>query len=154
MARKFNELFSKMAPDAQARVNEWVQNEVKNLALGELREARNLTQVELAKRLKIDQAAVSKIEHRTDMYLSTLVTMIEGMGGKLKMVAEFPSGEVQFATIRIPKEEPVERHSAGMALAATEEVPTAATNRKAATAQAFRQHTTSKRRVSRRASRG
>lgn len=153
MARKFNELFSKMAPEAQVRVNEWVQNEVKNLALGELREARNLTQVELAKRLKIDQAAVSKIEHRTDMYLSTLETMIEGMGGKLKMVAEFPSGQVQFATIRIPKKAEQEKRRKNLALATTaEEIPTAESNRKAAV-QAFRQVTT-KRRVSHRISHG
>lgn len=153
MARKFNELFSKMAPEAQARVNEWVQNEVKNLALGELREARDLTQVELAKRLKIDQAAVSKIEHRADMYLSTLETMIEGMGGKLKMVAEFPSGQVQFATIRIPKKAEQERRRRNLGLAATgEEVPTAESNRRVAV-QASRR-VTSKRRVSNKISHG
>jgi len=145
MARKFNELFSKMAPEAQARVNEWVQNEVKNLALGELREARNLTQVELAKRLKIDQAAVSKIEHRADMYLSTLETMIEGMGGKLKMVAEFPSGQVQFATIRIPKKSDQQRRRKKPAAAAkTKEIPAAESNGRSV-GRAFRQASTERR---------
>ena len=42
------------------------------LSLAELREARQRSQIELAKRLGIQQAAVSKLERRADMYVSSL----------------------------------------------------------------------------------
>jgi transcriptional regulator with XRE-family HTH domain len=59
--------------------------------LRQLREARERSQVEVAKQLYIKQAAVSKLERRTDMYLSTLRGFIEAMGGKLEIVARFPN---------------------------------------------------------------
>jgi len=61
----------------------------------QLREARNLTQVNLAKVLNVNQGAVSKMEKRTDMYLSTLRSYIKAMGGDLQIKAVFPEGEVQ-----------------------------------------------------------
>jgi len=65
------------------------------MALSELRQARLLSQEEIAASLRINQAAVSKMEKRTDMYLSTLRRFIEAMGGKLEIVARFPEGEVR-----------------------------------------------------------
>ena len=62
MAQKFEKLFRKMSPEARKRVGEKASAEYKELALSELREAQDLTQVELAKKLGIDQGAVSKIE--------------------------------------------------------------------------------------------
>jgi hypothetical protein len=70
--------------------------------LRELREARERSQVEMAAKLHINQAAVSKLERRTDMYLSTLGGFIEAMGGKLEIVARFPNQAVritQFETL-------------------------------------------------------
>ena len=72
---------------------------IQALPLAELRDAQNITQVELAKRLNIDQSAVSKIEHRTDMYLSTLSDVIRAMGGELELTAKFPSGEVHILAL-------------------------------------------------------
>ena len=63
--------------------------------LRQLREARERSQVEMAKKLHINQAAVSKLERRTDMYLSTLRGFIEAMGGKLEIVARFPNQAVR-----------------------------------------------------------
>jgi DNA-binding XRE family transcriptional regulator len=60
------------------------------LTLAELREARRRSQAELAKKLGIQQSAVSRIERRTDMYLSTLSSMVEAMGGTLEIIATFP----------------------------------------------------------------
>lgn len=60
------------------------------LTLRELREVRERSQVELGERLGIKQAAVSKLERRADMYLSTLRSFIEAMGGSLEIVARFP----------------------------------------------------------------
>jgi transcriptional regulator with XRE-family HTH domain len=95
MAQKFEKLFRKMRPEVQKRVEERANTEYKALALSELREAQDLTQVQLAKKLGIDQGAVSKIERRTDMYLSTLRNVIGAMGGKLEVTARFPSGEAR-----------------------------------------------------------
>jgi DNA-binding Xre family transcriptional regulator len=61
--------------------------------LRELRSARGLSQVELAKRLRINQAAVSKLEKRSDLRIRTLRDVVEAMGGKLVIRALFPEGE-------------------------------------------------------------
>jgi Fe-S cluster biogenesis protein NfuA len=49
----------------------------------------------MAEKLHIKQAAVSKLERRTDMYLSTLRSYIEAMGGALEIRAVFPDGDVK-----------------------------------------------------------
>ncbi len=70
--------------------------------LRQLREARERSQVEMAEKLHINQAAVSKLERRTDMYLSTLRNYIEAMGGQLEIIARFPNRAVrilQFETL-------------------------------------------------------
>jgi predicted XRE-type DNA-binding protein len=95
MARKFAELKKKMSPERQARVRERVKEALANMALDELREARNLTQSQLASVLKVDQGSVSKMERRTDMYVSTLRSYVEAMGGHLDIRAVFPDGDVQ-----------------------------------------------------------
>jgi len=58
--------------------------------LQELRKALHCSQTKVAKKLHINQAAVSKIERRADMYVSTLRSFIEAMGGSLEIVAQFP----------------------------------------------------------------
>ena len=62
--------------------------------LYELRRARGLSQECIAKTLNVSQANVSKIEKRTDMYISTLRSHIRAMGGDLEIKAKFPDGEV------------------------------------------------------------
>lgn len=61
--------------------------------LRELRSARGLSQVELAGRLRINQAAVSKLEKRSDLRIRTLREVVRAMGGKLVIRALFPDGE-------------------------------------------------------------
>jgi DNA-binding XRE family transcriptional regulator len=60
------------------------------LNLREVRRLRRLTQARLSKKLKIGQEGVSRIEKRTDLYLSTLRSYVEGVGGKLSLVVQFP----------------------------------------------------------------
>lgn len=60
------------------------------LNLREVRRLRKLTQARLSKKLKIGQEGVSRIEKRTDLYISTLRNYVEGVGGKLKLVVELP----------------------------------------------------------------
>ncbi len=63
------------------------------MTLQELRQARKLTQVRMAKALGISQDGVSRLEKRTDLLLSTLRKTVEAMGGNLSLVAEFPDRE-------------------------------------------------------------
>lgn len=67
------------------------------MTLNRLREARQFTQVNLAQALNINQGAVSMMENRKDMYVSTLRSYIGAMGGELKITAEFPEGAIQIA---------------------------------------------------------
>ena len=66
-----------------------------SVAIEELRDALRMTQQELAQTLQVDQSAVSKLEHRTDMYVSTLRRCIAAMGGQLEIRAVFPQGSVR-----------------------------------------------------------
>jgi DNA-binding XRE family transcriptional regulator len=95
VAKNFKELQEGMSPERRARVEARVHEALKTLALDELREARKLTQAQLATLLEVDQGSVSKMERRTDMYISTLRSYIEAMGGALHIRAVFPDGEVQ-----------------------------------------------------------
>ena len=95
MARKWSEIRRKHAPEVEERIRREVKDAARVMTLYQLREARQLTQVNLAQVLKINQSAVSTMEKRTDMYVSTLRNFIKAMGGELKITAEFPEGSVQ-----------------------------------------------------------
>jgi DNA-binding XRE family transcriptional regulator len=62
------------------------------MTMRELRKARNITQVEMAKALGVKQEQVSRIEKRTDLHLSTLKRSVEALGGELILTAKFPDG--------------------------------------------------------------
>jgi DNA-binding XRE family transcriptional regulator len=95
VAKKFSELRDKMSAESRARSHEKAERYRDQMALDELRAARELTQESLAEILGVKQAAISKIERRTDMYLSTLQNIIKAMGGSLSIRARFPDGEVE-----------------------------------------------------------
>jgi transcriptional regulator with XRE-family HTH domain len=67
------------------------------MALKELRHALHLSQQKLADTLSVDQANISQIENRTDMFISTLRSYIQAMGGELDIIARFPQGEVHIS---------------------------------------------------------
>ncbi len=95
MAKKFSELRAGMTPAARARSNAKAQVMLAEMPLHELRQARGLSQKMLADVLHVQQPSIAKIEKRTDMYLSTLRSHIEAMGGQLDIVARFPEGSVK-----------------------------------------------------------
>ena len=64
------------------------------MPLDALRDAKQLTQVQMAQLLKISQGAVSKVERRTDMFVSTLRNYVRAIGGDLEIRAVFPEGDV------------------------------------------------------------
>jgi ribosome-binding protein aMBF1 (putative translation factor) len=95
MAKNFSELVAKMSPERQAEIETMTQAMLAEMPLNELRQARGLSQKMLAEALHIQQPAIAKLEKRTDMYLSTLRSHIEAMGGQLEVVARFPDGSVK-----------------------------------------------------------
>jgi DNA-binding XRE family transcriptional regulator len=86
-----NAKIRKLSPDqrkkVEARAAELIAEE---MTLRELRRARKLTQVRVAKALGITQDSVSRLEKRSDLLLSTLRRTVRAMGGNLSLVAEFP----------------------------------------------------------------
>jgi DNA-binding XRE family transcriptional regulator len=97
MTRNFRELEAKMSPESRARAEAKAKKMLAEMPLDELREAREMTQVHLAKILGVNQAAVSKMERRADMYVSTLQDFVKAMGGELKIIARFPEGTVEIS---------------------------------------------------------
>jgi transcriptional regulator with XRE-family HTH domain len=95
MARKFKELEARTTPDSIARSNATYKRLKGTMALEELRDAMRLTQQQLAKTLGVDQSAISKLERRKDMYVSTLDRFIKAIGGYLEIRAVFPAGSVR-----------------------------------------------------------
>ena len=61
------------------------------MTLRELRRARNITQVRVAKALGIRQEGISRLEKRSDLLLSTLRNAVKAMGGDLRLIAVFPN---------------------------------------------------------------
>jgi transcriptional regulator with XRE-family HTH domain len=90
MARNFKELQAKMDPASRAENVQRVREELQRMALDELRNAKKLTQADLAEMLDVPQSSISRIEQRADMYLSTLRNYIHAMGGVLQIQAIFP----------------------------------------------------------------
>jgi transcriptional regulator with XRE-family HTH domain len=100
MGKNFKELQAKMSPKSRSRSEAKAERMIREMALDELREARQLTQQQLAKQLNIRQPAIAKMERRADMYLSTLRSVIKAMGGELDIRAVFPDGAVRIKKLK------------------------------------------------------
>ena len=95
MAKTFSELRARMSPDSQARAAARAEAMLLEMQLQELRKARSITQIEVARSMSVEQAAISRLERREDMYVSTLRDYIRALGGELKLVASFPDADIQ-----------------------------------------------------------
>jgi transcriptional regulator with XRE-family HTH domain len=92
MGRTLNEMIEALPKQRRARIDvryRELKDEVESLA--ELRKAAGKAQADLAATLKIRQPSVSKVEKQTDMYLSTLRSYVEAIGGELDLVVRLPS---------------------------------------------------------------
>ncbi|MGC9158157.1 MAG: XRE family transcriptional regulator [Terracidiphilus sp.] len=94
MKNSWKDIRRTQSPEREARVKRKVEQEIARLPLTELRKARLMTQARLAELLQVNQGTISKMERRSDMYLSTLRSYVEAMGGTLDIRAVFPEGEV------------------------------------------------------------
>jgi transcriptional regulator with XRE-family HTH domain len=105
---KMKELSPAQRKKVEARAAELIAEE---MTLRELRHARKLTQVKMAKTLGVTQDSVSRLEKRSDLLLSTLRKAVEAMGGNLSLVAEFPD-RAPVVLAGIAEESPRQGHPA------------------------------------------
>ena len=77
-----------------ARVRRDMEDADRTYAMGlaALRQAADLTQVELARKLGVSQAAVSRIEQPHDLLLSTLNAYLQAVGGHARVIVQFADG--------------------------------------------------------------
>jgi DNA-binding XRE family transcriptional regulator len=103
--RSFSSIRRRMSPErltANAEAAQVMLHDIarRELALHELRQARQRSQEELARVLKVQQPAIAKLEHRADMYVSNLRRYVEALGGTLEITARFADGEVTITNFR------------------------------------------------------
>ena len=93
--KKFADLVAaaKRDPQRRAQIEAYTDAIEAAIALGDLRVQRGMTQQELASKLAVSQANISRIEREEDVYLSTLRNYVAALGGELEVVARFPEGE-------------------------------------------------------------
>lgn len=92
MARTLRQVMASLPLDEQQDVAAQAARLIEEeMTLRDLRKAHELTQARIAEALRISQDGVSRIEKRSDFLLSTLRSYVEAMGGKLRLVVEFPN---------------------------------------------------------------
>jgi DNA-binding XRE family transcriptional regulator len=123
MGRTLDEIMDTLPKRRRERIDaryREIKDEVESLQ--ELRKAAGKAQAEIAASLKIKQPSVSKIEKQTDMYLSTLRSYVEAIGGELELVIRLPArrairlhrlGEVLNGPVKAPLRPRVPRSSSG-----------------------------------------
>ena len=92
MPKRFSTLRAQMPAKARTRSRQRAAAILKAMPLNELRRARRMTQGTLASAMQTSQSEVSKLEQRTDTFISTLHSYIRALGGELDIVARFPNG--------------------------------------------------------------
>jgi transcriptional regulator with XRE-family HTH domain len=95
MTRKFSELTKDFSLERRARIETKKAALRGEMNLAELRRALSFTQATLAEALGVGQAEISKIENRTDVFVSTLRRFVNAMGGELEIKVVFPDREIR-----------------------------------------------------------
>ena len=90
----FGELKKNFTPERRHSIKAIKYRLLADMPPHQLRRARALSQQELAEALNVNQPAVAKMEQRTDIYKSSLRSYIEAVSGRLRIIAEFPDGEL------------------------------------------------------------
>lgn len=92
MAISLKDVMDKFTPEQRQRVEARAQELIEEeLTLRDLRQAQHLTQERMAELMGVEQENVSRLERRADLLLSTLASYVAAMGGRLRLVAEFPN---------------------------------------------------------------
>lgn len=92
MGRTLNDVVAALPEARRARVEARARELIEEVeSLSELRRMAGKAQVDIAAALRVKQPSISKIEKQADMYLSTLRSYVEAIGGKLELVVRLPS---------------------------------------------------------------
>jgi hypothetical protein len=94
MAKKFSELRLSMRPESQLLSQLRSKKLLAAIPQNELRQARASSHKMLSDILGVPKSSITKLEKYTDMYLSTLRSHVQAMGGDLEIVARFPGGSI------------------------------------------------------------
>jgi transcriptional regulator with XRE-family HTH domain len=91
--KNINQIIAGLPPGRRAKIEGRARELIgEEMALRQLRKARQLTQKQMARALKTGQDSISRLEGRSDLLISTLQSYVEAMGGALKIVVEFKEG--------------------------------------------------------------
>ncbi|WP_201546915.1 helix-turn-helix domain-containing protein [Psychrobacter lutiphocae] len=94
---KFTSLDDFMADlpaERQERMNAKAKIISQSNELAKLRQSYHLKQAELAKKMGVSQASISKVESGKDIQLSTLQKYVQSLGGEVSITAKMPDGEI------------------------------------------------------------
>jgi len=126
MGRTLEQVLAKLPAARRAKIEARVAAIIgEEKSLHDLRKAMNKTQIAMARKLKVGQDSISRLEHRTDMLLSTLGDYVQALGGRLHLVVEFPDRP----PVRVPelgaianREAPTRRKRIALSARATKRV--------------------------------
>jgi len=108
--RTLSDVMTDLSPEQREAVDRKAKRLIKAEALRQLRALSAMTQQELAEATGISQHNISRLERREDMLVSTLASYVEGLGGRLRLIAEIPgldeSLEIQLAHDAAKREKP------------------------------------------------
>jgi transcriptional regulator with XRE-family HTH domain len=105
MSRKWSEVRKQRSLEAEARIAGYRAEMERAMSLVDLRNALHMTQTRLAETLGMTQGGVSRLEHQSDLLLSTLRSYVEALGGELELRARFGDDEVTIASLGELEEE-------------------------------------------------
>lgn len=105
MAKTFDELVKRTTKKrTRDRAARRTRELLSGLLLSEVRTLSGRTQRQLADALGIRQPSLSKLEHQSDMQVSTLQRIVAALGGELELVARFPTRAVKLAQFQPPRQ--------------------------------------------------
>jgi hypothetical protein len=93
--RKWSKIRGPVTPERAAALAEERRLSSVLEGLHRLREARDVSQKELARAWDTSQPNVSKIEGQQDLHFSTIKRYVESLGGEVRLLAVFPDEEVE-----------------------------------------------------------
>ena len=91
MTTNFKDFYKEIPEQRKVKIEERVEHELKLLQLSEVRNLVEMTQKDLAEKIHVSQAAISKMENQKDLNVSTLRKIIEAVGGKLDVTVRLPN---------------------------------------------------------------
>jgi len=90
MTTNFKDFYKDIPEERKSKIENRVEKELRSIQLSEVRNLVEMTQKDLAQKIDVSQAAISKMENQKDLNVSTLRKLIEAVGGKLDVIVRLP----------------------------------------------------------------